>query len=207
MTDKKIENNLEEVPLQHYIDLFSAADPQEISARTGAEWNGSCFRVKLLDTLYQITWPEYSISAGEGSGVALRQLPVQTFLLRFLLEGKRAEAFSDYRTFQELPWGNVYIQPYTGRCIKRAAFTFNGRLPGFRSAVKKLGGTAMKHGDASGLLELLPGYMMELIVWEGDDEFPPNSQILYSSNFAEGFSAEDRVKAGDILITAIKCMM
>ena len=48
---------------------------------------------------------------------------------------------------------------------------------------------------------------MELIVWEGDDEFPPNSQILYTDTFADGFSAEDRVVAGDILITAIKEMM
>ena len=43
--------------------------------------------------------------------------------------------------------------------------------------------------------------------WEGDDEFPPNAQILYSDNFAEGFAAEDRVGVGDILITAIKANM
>ena len=45
---------------------------------------------------------------------------------------------------------------------------------------------------------------MELIVWEGDEEFPPSSQILYSDNFASGFSAEDRVVASDILISAIR---
>ena len=42
------------------------------------------------------------------------------------------------------------------------------------------------------------------MVWEGDDEFPPNAQVLYSDNFAEGFAAEDRVVAGDILISAIR---
>ena len=45
---------------------------------------------------------------------------------------------------------------------------------------------------------------MQILVWEGDDEFPPSAQILYSDNFAEGFAAEDRVVAGDILIGAIK---
>lgn len=58
------------------------------------------------------------------------------------------------------------------------------------------------HGDAGYLFELIGGYRMELILWEGDEEFPPSSQILYSDTFAEGFSAEDRVVAGDILITA-----
>ena len=45
------------------------------------------------------------------------------------------------------------------------------------------------------------------MVWAGDDEFPPNSQILYTDNFASGFAAEDRVVAGDLLITAIKMQM
>ena len=39
-------------------------------------------------------------------------------------------------------------------------------------------------------------------------DFTTNTvQILYSDNFAEGFAAEDRVVAGDILITAIKSNM
>jgi hypothetical protein len=42
------------------------------------------------------------------------------------------------------------------------------------------------------------------MVWEGDDEFPPNAQVLYSDNFEEGFAPEDRVVAGDILISVIK---
>ena len=55
--------------------------------------------------------------------------------------------------------------------------------------------------------ELVPGYRMQILVWEGDDEFPPNAQVLYSDNFAEGFAAEDRVVAGDILISTIKSQM
>ena len=50
-------------------------------------------------------------------------------------------------------------------------------------------------------------YRMRILAWEGDDEFPPNAQVLYSDNFAEGFAAEDRVVAGDILISVIKSMM
>ena len=36
------------------------------------------------------------------------------------------------------------------------------------------------------------------------NEVPPSSQVLYSDNFETGFSAEDRVVAGDILISSIK---
>ena len=48
---------------------------------------------------------------------------------------------------------------------------------------------------------------IRILVWEGDDEFQPNAQVLYSDNFADGFAAEDRVVAGDILISTIKSYM
>ena len=132
---------------------------------------------------------------------------MQTFLMRYLLEGRRAGESTRLLTFREMPWGEVYIQPFTGRCLTRAAFTFGTRIAAFRKGAEALGGQPTGHGDAGYLFELIGGYRMELIVWEGDEEFPPSSQILYTDTFADGFSAEDRVVSGDILITAIKSRM
>ena len=97
--------------------------------------------------------------------------------------------------------------PYTGRVLTRAAFTFGTRLAAFRAAAEKMGASPVAHGDAGYQFELIGGYKMQILAWEGDEEFPPNAQVLYSDNFAEGFAAEDRVVAGDILITTIKANM
>ena len=70
-----------------------------------------------------------------------------------------------------------------------------------------MGSTPVSHGDAGWEFDLIGDYRMRILVWEGDDEFPPNAQILYSDNFAQGFAAEDRVVAGDILISTIKSNM
>ena len=112
-----------------------------------------------------------------------------------------------WKTFREMPWGEMYIKPYTGRVLTRAAFTFGFRTAAMRAAAEKMGATPVKHGDAGFEFDLVGGYKMRILVWEGDDEFPPNAQILYSDNFAEGFAAEDRVVAGDILIGTIKSYM
>ena len=61
--------------------------------------------------------------------------------------------------------------------------------------------------DAGYQFDLVGGYAIQILVWEGDEEFPPNAQVIYSDNFAEGFAAEDRVVAGDILISTIKTNM
>ena len=69
-----------------------------------------------------------------------------------------------------------------------------------------MGAVPVKHGDAGYEFDLIGGYKMRILVWAGDDEFPPSAQVLYSDNFT-AFAAEDRVVAGDILITAIKSNM
>ena len=70
-----------------------------------------------------------------------------------------------------------------------------------------MGGLPLRHGDAAYEFDFLANYRLRLIVWEGDEEFPPNAQLLYSANFAAGFAAEDRVVAGDLLITSLKSAM
>ena len=134
----------------------------------------------------------------------LKNLPCQTFLLRFLLEGRAAEPSGGYKTFREMPWGEMYIGPYTGRVLTRAAFTFGTRVEKFRAACEAMGALAIPHGDAGFQFDFLGGYRMQIMVYAGDEEFPPSSQVLYSDNFETGFAAEDRVVAGDILISAIK---
>ena len=134
-------------------------------------------------------------------------LPMQTFLLRYLLEGKQVAWGSQWKTFREMPWGELYIKPYTGRVLTRAAFTFGTRVEAFAKACEKMGARSLSNGDAGFEFDFLGGYKMRILVWAGDEEFPPNAQILYSDNFADGFQAEDRVVAGDILISVIKANM
>ena len=202
----QIENHKEEVPFAHYEELFKKLDPADAQMRLSSiKWDGKEFYVNLLGRDFAISHPDFSIRALDDGG--LPPLPTQTFLLRYLLECKDVAWSGQWKTFREMPWGEMYIKPYTGRVLTRAAFTFGFRVAAMRAAAEKMGAVSVKHGDAGFEFELIPGYKMQILVWEGDDEFPPNAQILYSDNFAEGFAAEDRVVAGDILISTIKSFM
>ena len=201
----QIENHKEEVPFAHYEELFRTLDPAEAVERTGAKWDGNEFYVNLLGREFAISHPDYAIRATDGGAVPA--LPAQTFLLRYLLESKKVAWAGTWKTFREMPWGEMYIKPYTGRVLTRAAFTFSFKLAAFAAACEKMGAKKLPHGDAGYQFELLPDYHIQILVWQGDEEFPPNAQVIYSDNFAEGFAAEDRVVAGDILISTIKANM
>ena len=202
----QIENHKEEVPFAHYEEKFRALAPASVTERlNGVKWDGTEFYVTLLGREFAISHPDYAIRALDGG--KLPPLPTQTFLLRYLLESRDVAWNGEWKTFREMPWGEMYIQPYTGRVLTRAAFTFGFRLAAFRAACEKMGAQPLKHGDAGYEFDLIGGYKIQILIWEGDDEFPPNAQVIYSANFAEGFAAEDRVVAGDILITTIKANM
>ena len=199
----QVENHKEEVPFEHYVEKFRTLTPENVAERLpDVPFDGQAFTLTLLGKTYRISWPEYAIE-----GDRIPPLPTQTFLLRYLLEGKEVAWSGTWKTFREMPWGELYIQPFPGRCLTRAAFTFGTRLAAFRAACEKLGAKPLPHGDAGYVFPFFGPFAMAVLVWAGDEEFPPSAQLLYTGNFAQGFAPEDRVVAGDILISHIKSAM
>lgn len=202
----QVENHKEEVPFAHYCEKFKALRPEEAATRLGIPFENNEFAVTLLGVRYYIHHPDAEIRA-DADGIALHSLPARTFLLRLLLEGRCAAPTEDFKTFRELPWGEVYVTPFTGRVLTRAAFTFGTRIAAFRAAAEKMGATPVNHADAGYEFRFFDEYRLRLLLWEGDDEFPPNAQLLYTANFADGFAAEDRVVAGDLLLNSLKRLL
>ena len=204
-----VENHKEMVPFEHYTALYAKLNPTEAAERCGVKYDQvtQSFFVKLLYVDYELTWPAFSIRSVDQNGFALNNLPAQMLLIRYLLEGKKSVGSGAFLPYWEIPWGEVYLKPFTGRCLNRAAFTFGTRLEAFSKAAESTPAIKLNKGDVSYQFEVMPGYDVRLIVWEGDDEFPPNSQILFSDNFPEAFSAEDRTVVGDILISDLKRRM
>ena len=54
--------------------------------------------------------------------------------------------------------------------------------------------------------EYINGLHVRFILWTGDDEFPPASQILFEDNFPYAYQAEDLAVVGDISITTLKIL-
>ena len=202
----QIENRKENVPFSHYVQLFQKLDPMTAASwLKGIGWNGNEFQLTLLGRTYGIAHPEYAIRGLDGGNPP--SVTAQTLLLRYLTESAPTDWNGSWKTFREMPWGEVYMKAYSGRALGRAAFTFGSRPDAFRSACEKLGGAPVAHGDVGYEIPFVGNYRVRIFIWTGDEEFPPSAQILYSDNFAEGFTAEDRAVAADLLISTIKANM
>lgn len=207
----QIENHKEEIPFEYYLEKYEKLDPKEVSQRCGIPYNEETreFTIHLMGYEYDLSFPEFDISPKtddpEAYLILMDNIPARTFVMRYLIEGKNAVSTGRFLTFREVPtYGELYLQPFTGRCISRLTYGFGYKLDQFKKAMEKLGAKPVSMGDVAYEFEVIDHYHMRFIFWEADEEFPPSAQILYEDNFLCGFCAEDMVVAGDISITTVK---
>lgn len=199
----------ERLPWEHYLSQYQESDPKEIAARLGISYDEEqkYFTLKFLGTIYQISWPDFQVSH-EADDMGFYPLETMTYArtltIRFLLNGAEASSTGKFKTYREMPWGEVYLRQFDGRCIKRLAFSYGNRIKDFQAIMEHMHCVPVKHGDIAYQLEIFPDYLVQMILWEGDDEFPPSSQILFSDNFPISFQAEDMAVMGDVIIGSLK---
>lgn len=199
----------ERLPWEHYLSQYQESDPREIAARLGISYDEEqkYFTLKFLGTVYQISWPDFQVSH-EADDMGFYPLETMTYArtltIRFLLNGAKASGTGKFKTYREMPWGEVYLRQFDGRCIKRLAFSYGNRIKDFQAIMEHMHCVPVKHGDIAYQLEIFPDYLVQMILWEGDDEFPPSSQILFSDNFPISFQAEDMAVMGDVIIGSLK---
>ena len=130
----------------------------------------------------------------------------EILLLRYLLEGRYVAASGGMASYKELLWGATYNDNFQGRVIGRLARRF-GKAPGLLTAAVE-GIPGLWHEKAGSAdegfrIEFLNGFFVDILIWAGDEEFPPAAQMLFSENFKYAFSSEDMAVVGDIVISRL----
>ncbi|MGV8905274.1 MAG: DUF3786 domain-containing protein [Acetobacterium sp.] len=198
------EKRKDKIPYDHYKALIKDNDPLLISERSFCPYDEDTKKiiVTVMGSPYLVSFPQGDVTTADGKDFDNYKL--KTMILRYLLNAKGVPATDDTISFREVSGGNMYFASFEGRCLKRFAFTFNYNIEGLKHAMSLLGAQPKKTGDFSWRFEVINNMFMTVILWAGDDEFPPEAQILFDANFPTAFSTEDMAVMGDIFIPALK---
>ena len=199
---ENIPDNKNGIPLEIYREQFRTKDPEEMSARSGVLYEDGYFKNVICSRPVTLSFPEMTAVFADTNEPAPANINI--LLARLVMEGSFFEQTGNFLAYTEMPWGEVYSAQFNGRCIKRMAFSYGFNLDKFERACAGVGGKPSGKGDKSFDIEFLKGFTLRLIIWEGDDEFPPASQILFSDNFQFAFKAEDMAVVGDIVLNMMK---
>jgi hypothetical protein len=178
---------------------LSDKDPKLIAAYAGAEIRGgekenSCICLDFLNNEILISWPdlEFSYQENPEKEVSIQQ---QILLLHYLYGAwttKGPTIKRQWISFQEVPDGKFYLDAFHRRAKNPLVQTF-GEKPELleRLAKESFQAIPSDQGDISVVVRALPLVPVVLIIWAGDDEFPPEGNILFDRSIIEIISAED----------------
>ena len=202
-------NNLEEVPFEYYLQQYHQADPEEIALRTGIPYDKALqsFTLTFLQRQYSVTWPEYHIHCidqTEGYAPLEDMAKAQILAIRFLLEHVPHPFKGTFLSYRDIPSGEVYYRQFNGRCMQRLAFSFGTKPERYCRALELLRAEKIASSDHGYQFEIFPGYAVQFLLWEADEEFPPSTQILFADNVSAAFHSEDLVVMSEIAISAMK---
>ena len=204
-------NQKDRVPFETYKARFAQADPKALSAASGVPYDEAdgTFSVTLMNKQYTIHHPDFEVvclSEEATYAPLLTDLETKILLIRYILEGKKAEFKGRFYAYADMPWGNHYNQVFQGRCLKRLAYSFGFQMDKFCRVLESIGGKKIPVGDVGYEFAFLDELRLQFILWEGHEEFPPSAQILFSDNFSSAFQGEDMAAVGDISIGTLKTL-
>ena len=148
---------------------FQDREPGEITGRTGAPYQEGEYHLRFLDRTLRLSAVRRQVQVmGAAAEPGFRLcLAALMYLLR-VDPAHLGPAISPL----EFPGGATFFRGHHGLPQAPLEERFGRDAAGFLAAGKELGGETRPAGDAAVALEVFPGLVVEVILWQADDEFP-----------------------------------
>ena len=127
-------------------------------------------------------------------------LPEKILICHYLLNASTEPASGELITFRQIADGQFYFDAFQRRARDPFLATFGHNPDAFRSCGEMLGGRPVGTGDVGMTFQVLPRIDIQLILWQGDDEFPPEANILFDASIEHRLPVEDIAVAAGMLV-------
>ena len=162
-----------------------------IVLRSGFEAVAShIFKVPFLDQVYHVDYPEFNF---ENQGDTSREVPIQEqILILHYMEASGGKPLTEQLvSYREIPGASFYFAAFLKRAVDPIKKVFGYDTTPLAAAVGPLGGEKIEAGDAGYEFQVFPAVPLQLILYTGDDEFPPEANILFDENIEQILPPED----------------
>jgi hypothetical protein len=168
-------------------------NPKRLENRTGARYfvedTAEGLIVPYFGQPRRITWPEVGVTPVNDQKEI--SLPEQILILHYLLHASGEPLTGRSIDFRQVPEGGFYWSAFVSRAKKPLLETFGHDLPLYVKVAAGMGGEPQPLGDAAARFMAFPRVPITHVLWGGDEEFPPEANILFDETIPRYFPTED----------------
>jgi hypothetical protein len=153
--------------------------------------------IRYLNQSSMITLPDIDVSLADSSGeVTIRE---KVLILHYFISAKGTPISNNLITFRELPEGKVYLPTFTKRTVNHLVRYFGEEPDLLLETGKELGGYKADYGDTSVTIDAFKYVPVTIVLWQGDEEFTPEGNILFDATVTDYLSTEDIIVLCEII--------
>ncbi|MHB1653915.1 MAG: DUF3786 domain-containing protein [Desulfitobacteriaceae bacterium] len=182
---------------------FRASSLEEMAKYSQYPVEENRFQVNFLGQVLTVEYPSGNF---EPEPTAEGELPIfaQILILHYLSQCSDIEEQGKLISYKEIPGGSIYIQPFTNRAIRPLVQLFGDNPRRLMEIAEGLGGKPVQHGDTAVTIRVFPRIPLTLVLWEGDEEFPPTGNILFDASAASMLPTEDYAVLASFVVGTLK---
>lgn len=175
------------------VETLTGETLEAISRRSGFQLSASAagsLRVPFLNREYLLDYPgfRFTDNANPEAEVPIQE---QVLILHYLLGEESGLPSQEWVAYREIPGASFYFSAFVKRAIDPLKKVFGQNPAAFREAAAALGGQGIPAGDAGFEIRVFPQVAVQFILWEGDEEFGAEANILFNQGIEGRLSPED----------------
>jgi hypothetical protein len=183
-------------------EQLAGVDIKEQCRRSGAEYKRAGSKeivtVEFLSQPYKVSLPDVDVSRVDTEA----EVPAsdKILILHYLTLASGTPLSHKLIAFQELPEGASYLRTFAKRSIEPLVKYFSLEPERLIELAERLGGQKVDYGDVAVAINGFKMVPVTLVLWRGDEEFPPRGNILFDSTIAEYLSTYDITVLCDAIV-------
>jgi hypothetical protein len=154
-------------------------DPGEVARRALVSHEGEVYVVSCLNGEYRVDPMREKVFTSGGGEVSASDFAF--LFVQYLIHAKDTPFTGEWITERDVKGGSLFFQGPHALPVKVLEEKFGYELGDFSQACSAAGGKELKpsFGDAGFEFQLFPRVLLAVVLWVGDDEFPPRVNVLF----------------------------
>jgi hypothetical protein len=112
------------------------------------------------------------------------------FIIYYLLKSKELEISNEWISEKDIPGGVTFFRGPHKIPTHLISNRYGNNIKEFRKRCEQLHGTPLDMADAAYSFNITPHISVAVLYWAGDDDFPPESKLLYDKTITEHLASD-----------------